>query len=133
MTWQPMETAPKDGSRVLLFSPTESDYVRVGWWSAIYKEWMSHQSCTLFTHATHWMPLPAPPQETSPDETERPLVHGPAYRRLPARQPRALDVTAGNIRSVAGHVPHVTPYAVWLARVEAARSVTLLRQRTVHV
>ena len=65
--WQPIESAPKDGTRVLLWTgnlsalPTGTEMVwsaTVGWWD---RE-MSHQ----WIHGsgvdpTHWMPLPAPP------------------------------------------------------------------------
>lgn len=55
--WQPISTAPKDGSWVLLFSP-EDVVPRVGRWCDLSKEW-------LFTHdkPTFWQPLPAPPKE----------------------------------------------------------------------
>lgn len=60
--WQPIETAPKDGTRVLLVRDNQQvvafydmgDWVimpsregNVGW---------------LFTNPTHWMPLPALPE-----------------------------------------------------------------------
>lgn len=70
-TWQPIETAPKDGSGVLLFGmPTHtgevtfSNKVRVtGYWDAIDSSWCSTTAdwSGPFIEATHWQPLPAPP------------------------------------------------------------------------
>ena len=52
--WRPIETAPKDGKRVLLSWP--STLVTVGQISNLRAgaEW-----------PTHWMPLPEPPKENS--------------------------------------------------------------------
>lgn len=70
--WQPIETAPKDGTRILvygkwrgeLYGPTDDDaaiYVAIwggdGWMvegSEYYSPWVDP--------ATHWQPLPEPPQ-----------------------------------------------------------------------
>lgn len=64
MGWQPIETAPKDGTEVLLIgrypsatsTPTFSD---------IYHGWRSLKGhWTRWPHPfdpTHWMPLPDPP------------------------------------------------------------------------
>lgn len=57
MSWQPIETAPKDGTFVL--AVTESGYRVIVQWCAD-KFWRSN-----VPHAwepTHWMPLPEPPQ-----------------------------------------------------------------------
>jgi len=67
--WQPIETAPKDGTRILAFGQLGLESVvgigTVKWeWP---DEWhcdpseaseYSPESCKL----THWMPLPEPPQ-----------------------------------------------------------------------
>lgn len=71
MEWQPIETAPKDGTSVLL----GCDYDRLGkarvtlaWWDG---KWLESQywneceeeweDCTVQFRPTHWMPLPEPP------------------------------------------------------------------------
>lgn len=65
--WQPIETAPKDGTEILLASTGllsdiglchwRNDNVMVGWTWGLGKS---------FRGATHWMPLPP-----YPDTTER--------------------------------------------------------------
>ena len=59
--WQPIETAPKDYTGVLLCS-ADTRTVREGYWSTSSKAWQ-----TLICEGpndlkwSHWMPLPAPP------------------------------------------------------------------------
>ncbi len=56
-SWQPIKTAPKDGTRILVVG-SESNQVRVDLWKQKLW-WLSRQS----DQPTHWMPLPAPPTE----------------------------------------------------------------------
>ncbi|HDR9834668.1 TPA: DUF551 domain-containing protein [Burkholderia multivorans] len=59
--WQPIETAPKDGTNVLLIATRHSMHIphpemivgayRRGWWSGP----------STLSHVTHWMPLPDAP------------------------------------------------------------------------
>lgn len=72
--WRPIETAPKDGSWILLRG--ESGYVRtpyrvaVGHWAVEYRPlspWQTSERCSFGDDGappTHWMPLP----EEKPDE-----------------------------------------------------------------
>jgi hypothetical protein len=74
--WQPIETAPKDGSRMLIAGGTQSfgtdenvpfDGVSIAFWQGGYQphwrgedrqahdDWYEHQP-------THWQPLPAAPR-----------------------------------------------------------------------
>lgn len=62
MDWQPIETAPQDGRRVLLWAKQ---------WEApntgqFYGEhWKIDGQLGPFAYPpTHWMPLPTPPKET---------------------------------------------------------------------
>ncbi len=58
--WQPIETAPKDGTLVLLSNANDSDWaLRCRRWqgSADNGNWRGFDG----HEATHWMPLPAPP------------------------------------------------------------------------
>jgi len=78
MEWQPIETAPRDGTLVLLYGPCEWDkYVTkdspkiiiVGFYDEYdYSEdspfaWLSYTSNPYQDRilATHWLPLPNPP------------------------------------------------------------------------
>lgn len=60
MTWQPIETAPTDGSWVLIVADWKRAPVTIGFWNA---EWFAlhPQAGAIFTEPTHWMPLPDPP------------------------------------------------------------------------
>jgi hypothetical protein len=75
MEWQPIETAPKDGTRILLYRPSYFDWARVigGNWcdEKIAKKprpyWTHDRECLIGVlearqhQPTHWMPLPPPP------------------------------------------------------------------------
>jgi len=62
MIWQPIETAPRDGTSVLVYSskwfPGTNDcdiaFVAFGVWETL--EGMRNMN------PTHWMPLPSPPE-----------------------------------------------------------------------
>jgi len=73
--WQPMDTAPKDGTRVLLFHPYAGVMAGQGLiitghymetWDDDYKtsrwEWVQGD---MVIKPTHWMSLPAPPTTTT--------------------------------------------------------------------
>lgn len=63
--WQPISTAPKDGTEIIVF---RND---AGVFCAFFHEetecWFSADGLDDITDdmPTHWMPLPPPPQETS--------------------------------------------------------------------
>lgn len=72
MEWQPIETAPKDGTPVLLYfngwdRPTARPTVYVGTWTTDFDgdgEWYIDWGDLTQYHIgpmTHWMPLPPPP------------------------------------------------------------------------
>lgn len=72
--WQPIETAPKDATPILIFLPhSERQKVCEVWWAIPYEGaadgWWSTpvgpsgRGYTILPEAaTHWMPLPEPPQ-----------------------------------------------------------------------
>lgn len=64
MDWQPIESAPKDGTRILLhMDGTDEPSPAVGEWGMDF--WMKKNWCMeagdYWPGATHWAPLPAPP------------------------------------------------------------------------
>lgn len=70
MEWQPIETAPKDGTDVWLFIPDDEPNQAVGYFDVSddeYQFWSYRESLVneVFGSAnpTYWMPLPPPPEE----------------------------------------------------------------------
>jgi len=74
MAWQPIETAPKDGTAVLLYKPDEEmmgSYTLVGFWDKQWCNWAGDGDALVYFsylyqkeygHPTHWQPLPEPPE-----------------------------------------------------------------------
>ncbi len=81
--WRPIETAPRDSSRVLVAGKNSMGEWRVceAWWRLPYENapadqcwWCYDKDGTLLDAsiyegkgATHWMPLPEPPQPKTPE------------------------------------------------------------------
>lgn len=63
MTWQPIETAPKDGQLIRL---------RQGAWLPCHARWVDDQWCYVEYHRpsrpTHWMPVPG--HQNGPESTK---------------------------------------------------------------
>jgi hypothetical protein len=57
--WQPIETAPKDGTMVLLYKQS-SGTKGSGYWDDRENFWRIGAMC-YFNGATHWAPYPAVP------------------------------------------------------------------------
>ena len=80
--WQPIETAPKDGSEVLLFSPRKS-MIWIGYYTTHARTgeggWIVSQLTGLPEFCpwqpTRWMPLPAPPVSGLESSSEHPAKH----------------------------------------------------------
>jgi len=74
MEWQPIETAPKDGSNILVYTP--SGVVSVVWksWTSSYADWdpvgvdaSYDDSCVVLdSEPTHWRRAPLSPQHLNP-------------------------------------------------------------------
>jgi hypothetical protein len=69
MDWQPIETAPLTGARLLIFVPPYG--VSCGHYDTILGggdgRWVLHSVLNKAAIPTHWMPLPSPPE--APDMT----------------------------------------------------------------
>lgn len=69
--WRPIETAPKDGRHLLLWTMSECPIVSAHWvefeghgyWA--FDEALIGEIAGSVEDATHWMPLPTPPGEKS--------------------------------------------------------------------
>lgn len=57
--WRDIETAPKDGSFILLATP--KGRIADGFWSLVYGVWSWPY---VMVEPTHWMPLPTPPKRS---------------------------------------------------------------------
>lgn len=57
--WQPIETAPKDKGRIIVFGKWDGHQI-VRWVGAPHNIWTSTGFDSVQT-PTHWMPLPEPP------------------------------------------------------------------------
>lgn len=60
--WQPIETAPKDGTNILVYS--ESIGRMIAWYkfnNYPFGDWFNLRFDII--SPTHWMPLPEPPKE----------------------------------------------------------------------
>lgn len=64
--WQPIETAPRDGTHFLAYEPT-GDMYRAAYHSHGYVMAFGGQPVVNPPEPTHWMPVPASP---APDEAE---------------------------------------------------------------
>jgi hypothetical protein len=70
--WQPIESAPKDGTRLLLFGH-RGDQIDIGDWGGhgrylrrektFEKAW--GEAGVQYNRVTHWMPMPNPPEQSS--------------------------------------------------------------------
>jgi hypothetical protein len=64
--WQPIETAPKDGTKFLGAYSGVNDVYAAYWFAdvdSIYGGYFVKDGTIQVVKPTHWMPLPQPPQE----------------------------------------------------------------------
>lgn len=64
-TWQPIESAPKDGTDILITTEGYGMLVRIGFYDAardgVWSIWPGRDRM----NPTHWQPLPSPPNPSS--------------------------------------------------------------------
>ena len=71
VAWQPIETAPKDGSPSILVADAKGWVKEASWHDAWYGDWSRpgwmiancDEEYGCYVEATHWMPLPKPPSD----------------------------------------------------------------------
>lgn len=77
--WQPIETAPRDGSDILVYcGPLDPIWGIASWYrdnpdvpAGLPEGWMMWHQATedqRHTWPTHWRPLPSPPEHVSPQD-----------------------------------------------------------------
>lgn len=57
MTWQPINTAPKDGTEILIW---DGKHIDIGHWFSSTQTWYGRLAEDRVI-ATHWLPTPEPP------------------------------------------------------------------------
>jgi len=68
VTWQPISTAPKDGTEIDVWIGSERvvdvfwSHKRNAWCRSEYEQNFGYVDYTI-QPPTHWMPIPSPPQE----------------------------------------------------------------------
>lgn len=68
--WKTIDTAPKDGTQIILIYAQETGECFVAWWGTDIvsgkHDWVIARAkdgtCFICKNPTHWMPLPPPPQ-----------------------------------------------------------------------
>ena len=63
MTWQPISTVPRDGTRVLLYFTDgfPKSRIQTGHWLPELECWLAGGLALKARRVSHWMPLPDPP------------------------------------------------------------------------
>ena len=65
MQWQPIETAPKDGTWILIFRSTPHTNMELGcalvYWDDHFTCWHDGEYHSDHYDPSHWVPLPEPP------------------------------------------------------------------------
>ena len=62
--WQPIETAPKDATNIMLWEMSFDQCV-IGYGTKLSKHLTESSTDHVLRFCTHWMPLPAPPEDST--------------------------------------------------------------------
>ena len=97
LTWQRMDTAPKDGTWVLAYDPTIPEPRHL--YNIVRRHNDRWENCHGYyvTHATHWMPLPSPPMERTPGEDSAEIL---ASERRTSDRPRDTAWSSSSLRAM---------------------------------
>ena len=99
--WQPIETAPKDGSFILLATP--KGRIADGFWSPVYGVWSWPY---VMVEPTHWMPLPERPgAQAQPTPSVPEATWLPVPDKHPTFDPVDLQLADGSV--LCGCVPQI--------------------------
>ena len=60
-SWQPIKTAPKDGTEILACNMNQGGVMRLIYWYRTLEQWREKGNVIICLQATHWMPLPFKP------------------------------------------------------------------------
>lgn len=60
LTWKAIGSAPKDGTKIILFCRATRTFA-IGWWNATDKNWWTPGKTGRLSRPTHWGALPVPP------------------------------------------------------------------------
>lgn len=104
--WQPIESAPKDGTKVLVTNDVEGALILIGYWVQPEdrgRDFCQDEDWWHITHAlagvkpTHWQPLPAPPGAP-------PVPTPPGMTGLPISELRRLESMIAGLEVMATSV-----------------------------
>lgn len=59
--WQPIETAPKDGTEVLVYAAEDHYITKAEFFDNHWRE-LSYEGYGQYLYPTYWMPIPDPPR-----------------------------------------------------------------------
>lgn len=111
--WQPIETAPRDGRKILGWSV--ADGVGIFYWGNGWSDMGSEATGQYGATPTHWRPLPAPPSEDVQPETS--LAAG--LLSLADAFEEAGDAEGvRRLKLLAKEGPRERPIAPWVASVD---------------
>lgn len=68
MKWQPIKTAPKNGSEILVCNVNQGGVRQLVSWNQVYHYWQCKGEVDLHFQWTHWISIPPSPVNGTPPE-----------------------------------------------------------------